>query len=72
MENLSQLQPLVVWASIVSLITLVATLAAVPAVVSRLPADYFCRPTRATWRSSARRPAIALTLVVFKNGGGAL
>jgi hypothetical protein len=71
MDNLSQWQPLLLWASAFSLLTLVATLAAVPWVISRLPADYFSRPRRTTWRSGAQLPAaVALVLVILKNALG--
>jgi len=70
MDNLSHWQPLLLWASGFSLLALVATLAAVPWVVSRLPADYFSRPRRTTWRSGTRIPVIALILVLLKNALG--
>lgn len=70
MDNLSQWQPLLLWASAFSLLALVATLAAVPWVVSRLPADYFTQPRRTTWRSVSGIPVLALSLVLLKNALG--
>jgi len=72
MDNLSQWQPLLLWASAFSLLALVLTLAAVPWVVSRLPSDYFSRQQRTTLRSGARMPIVALVLVVLKNALGVL
>lgn len=70
MDDLSQWQPLLFWASAFSLLALVLTLAAVPAVVSRLPADYFSRPRRTTLRANAGMPLVALVLVPLKNALG--
>ena len=72
MEDLEQWQPLLLWASGFSLLALLLTLAAVPWVVSRLPADYFSSQRRTTWRSSAQAPAVALVLVLLKNALGLL
>ena len=71
MENFPQWQPLLLWASAFSLLALVVTLATVPWVVSRLPADYFSRPRRTTWRSASHiPPVVALVLVILKNALG--
>jgi len=60
------------WATGLSLAALIATLIAVPWVVSRLPADYFSRPERDAWRGSPDQPLLALVLGLVKNAVGAL
>lgn len=70
MDILSQWQPLLFWASAFSLLALLGTLAAVPAVVARLPADYFSQPRRTTLREDASMPLFALLLVLLKNALG--
>jgi len=67
-----QWQPLLLWASGLSLLLLVATLVAVPVVVTRLPADYFARERRRRWRAGTAHPALALVLAIIKNGVGLL
>ncbi|NND67574.1 MAG: hypothetical protein HKN19_08305 [Halioglobus sp.] len=67
-----QWQPLLLWASGLSLLLLVATLVAVPVVVTRLPADYFVRAHRRHWREESGHPALVLALAVIKNGVGLL
>jgi hypothetical protein len=71
-ESLAQWQPYLLLASGLSLFVMLLTFAAVPWVVARLPHDYFSRPTRATWRSSAQEPAFALVLGLLKNVLGLL
>lgn len=63
-------QPLLWWASGASLLLLLATLIAVPVVVTRLPADYFVRPARREWRESLGQHAAALFFGVLKNLSG--
>jgi hypothetical protein len=70
MDNLAHWQPALLWASGFSLFTLVATLAAVPWVVSSLPADYFSRPMRTTWHLGAGLSVAGLVLAVVKNALG--
>jgi len=70
MDDLSQWRPFLLWASGFSLLTLAATLAAVPWVVSRLPADYFSRPRRTSWRLGARVSVVGLAVVLVKNAIG--
>ena len=70
MDDLAHWQPALVWASGFSLLTLVATLAAIPWVVSRLPADYFSSPARTTWRLGAGVSIAGLVLATLKNALG--
>ena len=60
-------QDILLWASTASLLTVAATLAAVPWVVGRLPADYFCRERRESWRSGGGVPVLAQVVAVLKN-----
>ena len=54
MEALQQILPdLVLWGTLLSLVTLAGALVAVPVVVSRLPADYFSSPRRHPVREQA-------------------
>lgn len=63
---------IVLWASGLSLLALVATAIAVPWVVARLPHDYFNQSHRAVWRLSLDEPWFALVLGMVKNVLGAL
>ena len=67
MDDLTHWQPALLWASGFSLLTLVATLAAVPWVVSRLPANYFSSPRRTTWHLGSRMSLAGLVFMVLKN-----
>lgn len=62
-----QLQQLLLWATLVSALALVATIVAIPWVVTRLPQDYFASGHRHPWRQSAHRPLLALVLGMGKN-----
>jgi hypothetical protein len=61
------LEQLLLWATVVSIVVALITLIAVPLVVTRLPCDYFSREQRAVWRMSLKEPALALLLAMFKN-----
>ena len=65
-------QQLLVWTSAASLLAVLLTLAGVPWVVGRLPADYFTRRRRSAWRRSAGVPGYAHVLAILKNAFGAL
>ena len=67
MEILSEWQSVLLWASGLSLLAALATLAGVPWVVVRLPRDYFTRPRREVWRLPSSRPVVGLALAIFKN-----
>jgi len=67
MEILSEWQSVLLWASGLSLLAALATLAGVPWVVARLPRDYFTRPRREVWRLSSSRPFVGLALAILKN-----
>ena len=65
-------QQLVLWATGLSLVAVLGTLAGVPWVVTRLPHDYFSREARATWRETDGEPVFALVLGLAKNLLGAV
>lgn len=65
-------ETVLVWASAISLVALVGTLLALPWAVTRLPADYFNRPQRKSWRDATRFPLLNVALVVLKNTLGLL
>ena len=67
MEILAEWQSVLLWASGLSLLAAVATLAGVPWVVVRLPRDYFTRPRREVWRMPSNRPFVGLVLAILKN-----
>ena len=67
-----QWQPLLLWASGLSVLLLLATLVAVPVVVTRLPKDYFVRDERRVWRDYADAPIYTLVLDSIKNVFGLL
>ena len=66
-ELAAQWQPLLLWASGLSLLLFLATLIAVPVVVTRLPHDYFSRPQRAVLRNSTGEYLASLLVIVCKN-----
>ncbi len=65
-------QQLLLWASGLSLLAVIATIVGVPWVVGRLPSDYFARQKRLAWRESSATPIIAITIAVLKNLVGLL
>ena len=67
MELTLDWQQLLLWASAMSLLMAVATLIAIPWVVTRLPSDYFSRPMRVIWRLSPDAPVLALVVGTLKN-----
>jgi len=60
-------QPLLLWASSLSLLAVIATIVGVPWVVGRLPGDYFARQERVSWRESSAEPVFAMILGALKN-----
>ena len=72
MESLAEWEPLLWWATGLSVLALGATVVGVPWVVSRLPRDYFRREQRSAWRDRAGVPLTALVLGFAKNVLGAL
>lgn len=71
-ELLTRWQPLLLWASAGSLLTLLMTAAAVPWVVTRLPADYFARPRRTAWKAGQGIAPLKALVGVLKNLLGAI
>ena len=67
MEFLSTWQQPLLWASGLSLLAAIATILAVPWVVTRLPRDYFARDDRVVWRASFSHPLIVLVIGALKN-----
>jgi hypothetical protein len=67
MDMLSNWQQLLLWASGLSLLAVVATIVAVPWLVTRLPSDYFARPERVAWRQSSAEPGLAILIGLLKN-----
>ncbi|HBO12715.1 MAG TPA: hypothetical protein DD491_08020 [Halieaceae bacterium] len=60
------------WITGASLLSAVATLLAMPWVVTRLPENYFNHHERESWRRSNSEPVVALLLGLLKNAVGAL
>ena len=67
MEFLAQWQEPLLWATGLSVIAVVATVAGLPWVVTRLPRDYFVRPQRVAWRAASGEPRFALVAQILKN-----
>ncbi len=67
MEFLANWQQPLLWASALSLLAAIATVIAVPWVVTRLPRDYFASEERHAWRERSGQPLIVLVLSVLKN-----
>lgn len=67
MEFLSNWQQPLLWASGLSLLTLAATIIAVPWVVTRLPQDYFAREERVVWRATSNASVLVLVISALKN-----
>jgi len=67
MDDLSQWQPVLLWASGFSLLAGVLTLLAVPWLVTRLPSDYFTQPRREVWHFDNDRPLITFVIILIKN-----
>ena len=72
METGLDMQQVLLWASGLSLLAVLLALAGVPWVVTRLPADYFARPQRKTWRETDGEPLFVIVLGFLKNLLGAL
>jgi hypothetical protein len=72
MEFLSIWQEPLLWVSGLSLLAVVATIVAVPWIVSRLPQNYFAREDRVVWRASLDQPLIAWVIGGLKNLFGLL
>lgn len=72
MDVLSNYQQPLLWASGLSLFAVIATLVAVPWLVTRLPRDYFCREERVVWRTTSEIRFLVLVVGTFKNVLGLL
>ena len=60
------------WLGVFSIVTFVASLALIPVLVARIPADYFVDRRRHLSRSRRLHPLLYLILIVLKNGLGIL
>ena len=60
-------ETLVWWVLVVSSITFIATLIAVPVILARLPEDYFSLPDRHRVPWSDRHPVLRIPLLLAKN-----
>jgi len=60
------------WITGASLLSAIATLLAMPWVVTRLPEDYFDHPGRESWRQTSGEPLAALLLGLLKNTVGSV
>lgn len=67
MEFLSEWQQPLLWVSGLSLLGFVATIFAVPWVITRLPRDYFARDSRLSWREASAEPLFAVIIGLLKN-----
>ena len=58
--------------AVISLITFVGSLIAIPVLVARIPADYFLnrKPPPGSWRET--HPVIRMTMLILKNALGVL
>jgi len=66
------MEPYLWWITGASLLSAIATLLAMPWVVTRLPEDYFDHPRREAWQPSNDEPPPALFFGLLKNVVGAL
>jgi len=55
------------WIAIGSVVMFVVSLAAMPMIVARIPADYFTHHGRHRMRQSSRHPIVELLLIILKN-----
>ncbi len=60
-------QTLLTWLSIISLITFIASLLALPWLVSRIPEDYFLHHRRNPTNMKQQHPVVRFSLLVGKN-----
>ena len=67
LEWLSANQILLTWLSVISLITFVGSLLALPWLVGMIPEDYFLHQRRQPVNLKQRHPAIRLLLLIGKN-----
>tara|TARA_R110002049_G_scaffold301274_2_gene493233 strand:+ start:7538 stop:7948 length:411 start_codon:yes stop_codon:yes gene_type:complete len=72
MDFLTTWQEPLLWASGLSLLAAIATIVAIPWVVTRLPQDYFASEDRHAWRGTFDAPVLMLALGVIKNVFGLL
>ncbi len=57
----------ILWLGILSILALVASVVALPWLVTRIPEDYFCHPRRAPPSWEPAHPAVRMAFLVLKN-----
>lgn len=67
---LAQYQTHLTWLAAISALTFVISLATLPWLVARIPADYFCHKKRHPSQLKQRHPVLRLTLLILKNTMG--
>lgn len=67
LEWLSENQTLLTWLSVISLITFVGSLLALPWLVGMIPDDYFLHQSRQSANLKQRHPVVRLLLLIGKN-----
>lgn len=65
-----ELRMAVEWLGLVSVITFIGSLLAIPWLISRLPSDYFLRHRQEVQERHRRHPAIARVIVILRNSVG--
>jgi hypothetical protein len=72
LQWLQENQTLLWWLTGLSALVFVGTLVAVPALIVRIPHDYFAHATRPPGRFATHHPALRLAALVAKNALGCL
>lgn len=67
MEFVLDWQTVLLWSGVASVGAVVATIAAVPWVVGRLPHDYFAQPRREAWNPDRGAPLFTSVVDILKN-----
>jgi hypothetical protein len=67
MEFISNWQQPLLWASGLSALAAIATILAVPWIVTRLPQDYFANEERVVWRSTGDESLLVMIVGALKN-----
>ena len=70
MELLSKYSLLLEWLGLLSLMTFIGSLIAIPVIIARLPANYFIRHWQIVAERRERYPFVGKLTIVFRNGVG--
>ena len=57
----------ILWLGVLSILAFVASIVALPWLVTRIPEDYFCHPRRAPASWEPAHPAVRMVFLVLKN-----